>query len=56
MSAYKSSPVKHGVGSSIAWVCKAASGTGSLIFFDDAFYDGSNRKKLKTFFVADKCI
>ena len=45
-----SSSVKHGRGSVMAWACMAASGVGSLIFFDDVTHDGSSRiQKTKTF-------
>ena len=40
---HRSSFVKHGEGSVMAWACKAASGAGSLIFIDDVTHDGSSR-------------
>uniref|UniRef100_A0A8C5N2V1 Transposase n=1 Tax=Leptobrachium leishanense TaxID=445787 RepID=A0A8C5N2V1_9ANUR len=46
---HTTSSVKHGGGSVMAWACKAANGTGSLIFIDDVTADKSSRMNSEVF-------
>ncbi|KAG2467436.1 TCB1 transposase, partial [Polypterus senegalus] len=46
---HTTSSVKHGGGSVMAWVCMAASGTGTLVFIDNATQDRSSRMNSEVF-------
>ncbi|KAG2465883.1 TCB1 transposase, partial [Polypterus senegalus] len=46
---HTTSSVKHSGGSVMAWVCMAASGTGTLVFIDDVTQDRSSRMNSEVF-------